>query len=164
MEFTRITEEKPEDVRRLSRLATAIIREYYDPLLGREQNDYMIDLFQSERAIREQLSKGYHYYIPREAGRELGFLAFYPRGDALYLSKWYLKKEERGRGLARPMLAFLREEAEKEGLSAVELNVNKYNPTVKIYERLGFRRVRSEKNDIGGGFFMDDFVYRLEFR
>ncbi len=163
LEFTRITGDEPEKIAHLSLLASSIIREYYDPLLGRAQNDYMIEMFQSERAIREQLAGGYRYYVPREGGRELGFLAFYPREDALYLSKWYLKKEERGKGYARPMLDFLREEARKEGLSAVELNVNKYNPTVAIYEKLGFRRVRSEKNDIGAGFYMDDYVYRLTF-
>ena len=29
-------------------------------------------------------------------------------------------------------------------------------------EKLGFRIIRSEKNDIGNGFFMDDYVCRLE--
>jgi hypothetical protein len=28
-----------------------------------------------------------------------------------------------------------------------------------IYEKLGFVRVRDEKNDIGHGYYMDDFVY-----
>ena len=163
MLFKSITEKDPEMVRHLSELATAVIRDYYDPLLGKAQNDYMIEMFQSERAIREQLAHGYRYYIPTEGERELGFLAFYPREDVLYLSKWYLKKEERGKGYARPMLDFLRSEAEREGLPAIELNVNKYNPTVAVYEKLGFVRVRSEKNDIGGGFYMDDYVYRLTF-
>ena len=162
MDFIRIERGDARGEERLSALATAIIREYYDPLLGREQNDYMIEKFQSLRAVREQLEKGYRYYIPALNGEELGFMGFYPRKDALYLSKWYLKKEHRGRGYARPMLAFLRAEAEKEGLTAVELNVNKYNPTIAVYEKLGFRRIRSEKNDIGHGFYMDDYVYRLE--
>ena len=42
------------------------------------------------------------------------------------------------------------------------LNVNKDNSAVKVYERLGFVRIREEKNDIGQGFFMDDFVYTYE--
>jgi len=32
-----------------------------------------------------------------------------------------------------------------------------------IYEKLGFKILRSEKNDIGQGYYMDDYVYRLEF-
>lgn len=42
------------------------------------------------------------------------------------------------------------------------LNVNKDNSAVKVYERLGFVRIREEENDIGQGFFMDDFVYAYE--
>ena len=80
----------------------------------------------------------------------------------MYLSKFYLRKEARGKGYARRMLAFVAAEARKAGLRAVELNVNKNNPTRFIYERLGLRRIRDEKIDIGGGFFMDDFVYRLD--
>ena len=61
------------------------------------------------------------------------------------------------------MLDFLREEARREGLSAIELNVNKYNDhSIFVYEKLGFVRIRAEMNDIGSGYYMDDFVYRLE--
>ena len=65
-------------------------------------------------------------------------MAFYPRGGELVLSKFYLVKAMRGRGYARRMLDFVLENA----------------------RALGFVRVREEKNDIGGGFFMDDYVYR----
>ena len=51
------------------------------------------------------------------------------------------------------------EETRREGLSAIFLNVNRDNEAViRIYEHLGFRKVREEKNAIGGGFYMDDFV------
>ena len=29
---------------------------------------------------------------------------------------------------------------------------------IRIYEHFGFRKVREEKNDIGNGFYMDDWV------
>ena len=145
----------------MSVLASAIIKKYYDPLLGADQNDYMIDMFQSEHAIREQLSHGYRYFFVRANGEDIGFLAFYPRGDALYLSKWYLRSDMRGRGFARKMLDFLSQEAKALGLCAIELNVNKHNKTTAVYEKLGFVKIRDEKNDIGHGYYMDDYVYRL---
>ncbi len=151
-----------EQITRMSALASAIIKEYYDPLLGEAQNDYMIEMFQSEHAIRDQLLHGYRYFFVRANGEDIGFLAFYPRGDALYLSKWYLRADMRGRGFARFMLDFLRGQGRQLGLRAIELNVNKYNKTVAVYEKLGFVRARSEKNDIGSGYFMDDYVYRKD--
>ena len=88
-------------------------------------------------------------------------MGYYPRGDALYLSKLYLKKEERGKGYGRQMMDFVSEAARRMGLSAVELNVNKGNPTLRVYEKMGMKRIRSEKNPIGQGFYMDDYVYRM---
>lgn len=57
------------------------------------------------------------------------------------------------------MRNFAAAEANAAGLPAIFLNVNRDNAQViAIYEHLGFVRVREEKNDIGGGFFMDDYV------
>lgn len=130
---------------------------------GKAQNDYMLEKFQSVPALRSQLESGYRYFFAcTDAGERIGFLAFYPRGNELYLSKFYLQKDWRGRGLAWEMLRFVLESARALGLGAVELNVNRDNDAARAYERMGFVRVREEKNDIGAGFCMDDFVYRYD--
>ncbi len=81
----------------------------------------------------------------------------------MYLSKFYLYSTERGKGFGREILRFLMSVALESGVHAIELNVNKENPTIAVYEKMGFRRIRAEKNDIGHGYYMDDYVYRLEF-
>lgn len=43
----------------LSRLASQIVKEHYDPILGAAQNDYMIEKFQSVEAIKGQIAQGY---------------------------------------------------------------------------------------------------------
>ena len=148
-------------VEEMSAIATAIVREHYDPILGKEQNDYMLKKFQSYDAIRGQLEQGYRYYFVGDKAHRLGFMAFYPRGGAMYLSKLYLYKDERGKGYSRRMIDFVAAEARAEGLSAIELNVNRFNGSVDIYEKLGFTRIRSEKIDIGSGYYMDDYVYSM---
>lgn len=77
----------------------------------------------------------------------------------MYLSKFYLKKEMRGKGYAHEMLSFVLDETKKAGLPAVFLNVNRYNDACRAYEALGFTVARYEVNDIGNGFVMDDAVY-----
>ena len=161
MEFLPLRTGDDEGIRRMSAMAAAIVREHFDPLIGPAQNDYMIARFQTPEAIAEQLRQGYSYWFVTEAGRDLGFLAFYPRGSAMYLSKFYLWKHERGKGYAREMLDFVVRAAREAALTAVELNVNRHNSACRVYERLGFRVLREECNDIGSGFFMDDYVYRL---
>ncbi len=153
-----------QEIKQMSEMATDILRDYYDPIIGKEQNDYMLNMFQSVASIRDQLAHGYHYYFVRDDdGKNLGFFAFYPRGNALYLSKFYLYKDQRGKGYARTILEFLKAQAKELDLGRIELNVNRNNDTIFIYEKLGFTVAREEKNDIGNGFYMDDYVYALEF-
>ena len=148
-----------QEVETLSEMASGIVKRHFDPLIGAAQNDYMIAKFQTPAAIKYQIEHGYQYYWVRVDHQNAGFLAFYPRDGKLYLSKFYLTEEFRGRHLAQTMLAFLVEEAKKANLSKIFLNVNRGNTQViAIYEHLGFVKLREEKNDIGGGFFMDDYV------
>jgi ribosomal protein S18 acetylase RimI-like enzyme len=54
-------------------------------------------------------------------------------------------------------MEFIEQLARRRGLTLLWLTVNKGNPAVKAYERLGFRIAADLVMDIGGGFFMDDF-------
>lgn len=161
IEFVRLENDEKE-IERMSAMATAIVREHFDPLIGKEQNDYMLSLFQTPGAIAAQLAEGYRYYFVRKDGEDIGFTAFYPKQDAMYLSKFYLYRQERAKGYAHAMVEFVESETRKEGLQAVELNVNRFNSAVKVYEKLGFEIIREEKNEIGHGFIMDDYVFRKQ--
>lgn len=162
MKFIKLSVENEAGISEMSKMATDIVREHFEPLIGKEQNDYMLEMFQTEQAIKEQLKNGYEYFFVRDENRNLGFLAFYPREDAMYLSKFYLYKSERGKGYSHQMLEFVISNAKKWNLKGIELNVNRQNSACYAYERLGFKILRSEKNSIGNGFYMDDYVYRLE--
>ena len=89
--FLKLEEGDREGIAEMSRLATAIVRDYYDPILGTAQNDYMLALFQSESAIKNQLEHGAEYRFIEADGKNIGFMAFYPKEDFLYLSKFYIE-------------------------------------------------------------------------
>lgn len=161
-EFVKLDQKDQQGIHEMSAMATAIVREHFDPIIGKAQNDYMLAMFQTPEAISKQLESGYQYYFVREDGEDIGFLAFYPRQDAVYLSKFYLYKNQRGKGYAKQMLQFVEGEALKQGRHAVELNVNRDNSAVKAYQKMGFVIIREEQNDIGSGFIMDDYVFRKE--
>jgi ribosomal protein S18 acetylase RimI-like enzyme len=125
----------------------------------------MIEKFLSIESITEQLEEDYQYYfLQDEQGEDIGFLAFYPKKEEMYLSKFYLKEEARGKGLSRKMLKFVVKAAKKERLASIRLNVNKNNSAVKAYKSLGFEKVAERKKEIGKGFYMDDYVfeYRID--
>ena len=172
MEFIKLEAGDKRGIQRMAALAGDIWREHYTPIIGAEQVEYMVARFQDEAAVAEQLEHGYQYYFAyvdgaRDASGErepAGYLSFYARENDVYLSKLYLCKGARGHGYSHEMIDLVRDFALERSLHAIELNVNRHNHgSIAAYEALGFRRAREERIDIGGGFFMDDYVYRIEF-
>lgn len=170
--FEHVRPGQAEKIEYLSRLATQIVREHFDPIIGKEQNDYMLARFQTPEAIARQLDEGYEYCFvcpPGTTGseppeqRRIGFVAFRPEGtDELCLSKFYLRSDQRGRGYSHDMLEFVRREASRHDCSRITLNVNRNNfQAILAYEHLGFQKVGESRRDIGQGFVMDDLVYEL---
>ncbi len=135
----------------------------YDPLLPQGQVDYMLDKFQSDHAVKDQMQNlGYRYYMVVCDGQDAGFVGFSPRYEGreeTFLSKVYLLPEFRGHGAVGKAFALVEEETRKEGLSKIRLTVNKGNShAVEVYGHYGFRTVELAETDIGGGYIMDDFI------
>jgi GNAT superfamily N-acetyltransferase len=160
----------PEQLATVAGLAHEIWYEFYVPLIGRAQVDYMVGKFQNAAAMQSQIDQGYEYFLVQQedtAGsaparvRDIGYAAVQEQADgALFLSKFYLHKSARGAGTGRKCMEFIEGLARRRGLSLLWLTVNKGNPSVQAYQRLGFRIAADLVMDIGGGFVMDD--YRME--
>lgn len=163
MQFQPLYADDAAGIQRMAQFAQAIVKDYFDPLIGAAQNDYMISRYQTAESITEQLAHGYEYFfVCDDAGAPVGFLAYVRESDRLYLSKFYLHQSQRGKGYSRAMCDFVIRAAKAEGLKKIELNVFKHNDlAIAVYEALGFKQVRAEENDIGGGFVLDDYVYAL---
>lgn len=160
MDINMIKADTDEQLLTVSRLADEIWHEYFPCILTAEQIDYMVEKFQSFPAMKSQVEKGYSYYIISRNGEYLGYTAVCPEEDGLFLSKLYIKKENRGKGYARQAFEFLKKLCAEKGYKFIRLTVNKYNAdTIAVYEKLGFELLRSEVTDIGNGYVMDDFVY-----
>lgn len=143
----------------LCQLAEEIWRQHFTSIIGEGQVEYMLDRFQSETAIAGQLEDGYEYYRFLYKHEYIGYIGIHREEKKLFLSKLYLKKDYRGRGFARQAYTFIQEIARKEGLRSIYLTVNKENfTTIAVYERMGFVTVDKQKADIGGGYYMDDYI------
>lgn len=77
--------------------------------------------------------------------------------DRMFLSKIYIRKDFRRRGIASAFLKQVTEESQ--GLAAIYLTVNKHNAgSIAAYQRFGFETIDSVVTDIGHGYVMDDFI------
>lgn len=153
-----------EEIAEVAQLAAAIWREYYVSIITIEQIDYMIGKFQSVPAITDQIHhQGYEYYFIHHDGSAVGYMSARQEEGKLFLSKFYIGKEHRGRSYASQALAFLEQLCKDRNLSHIWLTVNRHNESsIAIYEKKGFRTVREQIADIGNGFVMDDFIMEKE--
>ena len=87
------------DVCRMTKVAEVVWREANTAFCTPEQVEYMIEMFQSYEAVSGQLVHGYRYFLVEEAGEILAYFGVQPQGERLFLSKFYILKEHRGKGI-----------------------------------------------------------------
>lgn len=158
--YLTVSDEK--SVRLVASLAQEIWTEYYIPLVGQAQVEYMLHQFQSKEAISKQISEGFSYYLLKDEKDEyVGYLAFVPKENELFLSKIYIRAKNRRKGYGRQTIDFIEKIAQKNNLHKITLTVNKKNKnSIQAYEKFGFVIRESIIQEIGNGFVMDD--YRME--
>jgi GNAT superfamily N-acetyltransferase len=152
-------------VAEVARMAREVWNEYYVPIIGQAQVDYMVAKFQTAEAMQAQIDAGYEYFQIQQgdaSGKIIGYAAIrHDASDAcLFISKLYVLAAHRKSGAGRNCLELIEHIARERGATDLWLTVNKGNPSVRAYERLGFQIAEAIVMDIGGGYVMDD--YRME--
>lgn len=157
MEFLEV---KKNEIKELADLASEIWHEYWPCILTDEQIDYMVEKFQSESALEFQMkNENYSYYFIIKDGIKCGYFGISRCKDYLFLSKLYLKKEFRHRGIGRAAFDKIKELAKNFGYSSIRLTVNKNNKTtINAYLKYRFAIIDKAVTDIGNGFVMDDYI------
>ena len=155
-----ITFEKVSDIKELASLASSIWHEYWTCLLSPEQIDYMVENFQSEKAIKEQIEdENYTYYFIKSDNENVGYFGISDKRDFLFLSKIYIRKEFRHKGIGTKAFNKIKELALGK---PIRLTVNKHNTnSINAYKKWGFKTIDAVVTDIGSGFVMDDYIMEI---
>jgi len=93
--------------------------------------------------------------------RIIGYTGGHVEADTnrFFISKVYLLKEHRGRGLIASVVRFYERLCRERGLDAMYLTVNKKNEmAIRAYKKHGFEIIDAVETDIGEGFIMDDYI------
>jgi len=152
-----------EEIKLLAGLAREIWTAHYVPIIGLEQVDYMLDKFQNEVAICQQLEQGYRYFMIYRNEKLVGYIAFIlqENNSSLFLSKFYIKANFQGSGIGRTAMEFIEQYCRSHVIHQLWLTVNKHNTgAISFYNKVGFKTLNSLVQDIGSGFLMDD--YKME--
>lgn len=150
-----------ESAKEIAELAKEIWVECFGSILPPGQTEYMIEKFQSEKAILRQMSEGYIYDTIFFGERNVGYSAIKVEEDRVFISKIYLLKSFRGRGLAYERFQEIEAIARDLGKPNLYLTVNRNNESaIRFYRSMGFFVDDEVDKDIGGGFFMNDYIMR----
>lgn len=131
-------------------------------ILGPVQVGYMLDTMYNDAELARQMVAGQQYIICFDDEIPEGF-ASYSQTEALVfkLNKIYILPEQQGKGIGRFMLDYIIKDIASVEANALDLNVNRYNYSAQsFYEKFGFKVLKEEDIDIGGGYFMNDYVLR----
>lgn len=155
-----------DDIDCVATLATDIWTEHFTPIIGASQVKYMLKKFQRSDVIKSQITSGAEYYLAKVENESVGYIGLIPDLDArkMMLSKIYLKSSTRGKGVGKALLDYVEDKCVLENFSSLWLTVNKFNDgPITWYKRSGFFVIEEVKKDIGGGFFMDDYIMEKKF-
>ena len=163
IEFQEIENEQ-SPVNELANLASEIWHEYWTRILSLKQIDYMVDKFQSGRAIKEQMqNENYVYFYILFECEKAGYIGMSKKDSYLFLSKLYIKNIFRHKGIGTKSFDFIKEYAKGNNYKKIRLTVNKYNKnTIDAYNKWGFKTIDSVVTDIGNGFVMDDYIMEYD--
>ena len=160
-----IRQATPDDCALIYELAVPAWKVAYSEILSREQMDYMLKMMYSEESLKRQMLEGHMFFIVLCDDVPAGFISFHPQGEDLYiLEKLYIHPHWQGLGAGRCLVQkaeeYIRKLHPADRRILFELNVNRNNKAVDFYTRLGFRIDREVNEDIGNGFYKNDYIMR----
>jgi GNAT superfamily N-acetyltransferase len=147
----------------------------YGHIISQEQIDFMLDWMYSDASLEKQMNTGCEFYIANLNGDDVGFCSVSPEEEensstekvkgvkSHKLNKLYVLPLSQGTGAGKALLNKCIEVAKVSGSSSLFLQVNKLNTAYSFYLKQGFIKEAEFKFDIGNGFYMDDYVMRLNF-
>ena len=159
-----LTEGAIEDFKTIREIAYKSWPNTYGSILSKEQIDYMLDLFYSEKTLLENLNeKGHPFLLVNEGEVCLGFASYehnYLNQNCTRLHKIYLLPEAQGKGAGKLLIEAVENLAKENQSVVVSLNVNKFNKAISFYKKIGFEVVSDEEILLEHGYKMED--YKME--
>lgn len=144
-------------------IANSVWPPTFRDILSPEQISYMMKMMYAPEVMEHEFDQGIYFEVLSLDGEDAGYISYgryadhHP--DIVKLHKCYLLEKFQGQGHGSAMLRHAALAARQLGAKYLRLNVNKHNEkAIRAYLRNGFATIESVKNDIGNGFFMDDFV------
>jgi GNAT superfamily N-acetyltransferase len=135
----------------------------YGAILSEKQLVYMLDLFYSEKALKQNVEDKHHFILIKENEVPVGFADYelqYKNEAVTRIHKIYVLPETQGKGFGKKMIQYIESKAIEANNIKLSLNVNRFNKAKYFYETQGFKVAFEEDVELDFGYLMED--YRME--
>lgn len=149
-----------QDISVISELAEKIWWPSYRNIISDEQISFMLKDMYSEESLNEQISSGIEFILAERENIPVAFAGYSLAEPGIYkLHKLYVLPSEQGSGTGRKLILHISDFAREHGAKILELNVNRGNPALEFYKKIGFDIYRTV--DISyHNFVLNDYVMR----
>ncbi len=133
----------------------------YEDVISQAQIEYMFGEMYTPESIFKQMDFYKHaFLILYQADRPIGFASYGKLEEPINtykLHKLYLLPSEQNKGFGRMLLSEVEKKAANLAANHLQLNVNRKNPALSFYEKLGYEII--ETVDIPfAEFWLNDYV------
>ncbi|MDB5271875.1 MAG: family N-acetyltransferase, partial [Chitinophagaceae bacterium] len=116
----------------------------FGSILSEAQIAYMLDMMYSIDALKNQVKEKQHRFIlAKEDNHYLGYASYelHHKGSAqTKIHKIYTLPESQRKSVGKSLIAHITEQSRQSGDRSLSLNVNRNNPAVLFYEKIGFHK------------------------
>jgi ribosomal protein S18 acetylase RimI-like enzyme len=162
LKMIRVDKVGGESIAVINTLANAIWPSTYKNIISDEQISYMLEMIYSIESLNDQiLNKKHQFIIAYEDNIPVGYSSYSIKNDSkttYRVHKLYVSVDHQGKGVGKLLLHTIITDIQPQAATALQLNVNRLNPSVDFYKKNGFYVLEEEMLDIGNGFFMDDYI------
>jgi ribosomal protein S18 acetylase RimI-like enzyme len=157
-----IVEATLKDIPVIHELAEKIWWPTYRPIISEQQISFMLNDMYSEDALAKQMRDGMRFILVKRDKMDVAFAGYsieQRSQPVLKIHKLYVLPSEQGKGTGKTLTNFLSNLANDLNIPLVELNVNRANPALGFYQKMGFNI--AETVDIPyHQFMLNDYVMR----
>jgi ribosomal protein S18 acetylase RimI-like enzyme len=168
MDFVMITFKRAqiEDLPLIKQLAEIAFPQTYNSMLPDGQVEYMMEWMYSMESLLNQVNEqGHIYYLVYYNGEAAGYFSLQHQGNRVWhLHRLYLLQKFQKLAVGKEMFKRAVEHirANSQLPARMELNVNRENPAVGFYTKMGMYKASQGDFPIGNGFFMTDYIMALD--
>lgn len=133
----------------------------YASIISEKQISYMLELFYADAVLSRQMSDPLHHFsVALLNDTVVGYshcIEDENEPGLIKLSKLYILPDSQGLGIGRLLMQHVAGLCRRLKKHSLILNVNRHNPAVEFYQRMGFEIVRQVDIPLGE-FWLNDYI------